>query len=233
MPRRLVYSRLSALGSRLSALGSRLSALGSRLSALGSRLSALGSRLSALGSRLSALGSRLSALGSRLSALGSRLSALGSRLSALGSRLSALGSPNCVERICPRCPIVWSPYRGGRLRRLGCTPKHFLSFHAHRHSSLRSIRWTYIESVWTYNQQEYAESPSDRGAPAIGQGRNRSENLRSCCARRSTTQPFAAVASTDRSGQHPPPTQTHPDLAHGPVHPQSFRLICVWDWTRV
>ena len=88
VPRRLVYSRLSALGSRLSALGSRLSALGSRLSALGSR----------------PLGSRLSALGSRLSALGSRLSALGSRLSALGSRLSALGSLYSVEPSAPESP---------------------------------------------------------------------------------------------------------------------------------
>ena len=34
-----------------------------------------------------------------------------------------------------------------------------------------------------------------------------------------TAQPFAAVASTDRSGQHLPPTQTHPNIAHGLAHP--------------
>ena len=179
-------SRLSALGSRLSALGSRLSALGSRLSALGSRLSALGSRLSALGSRLSALGSRLSALGSRLSALGSRLSALGSRLSALGSRLSALGSlliassefapdvPSCgVRTAAGDCAVAGArPSTSRRSMRIDVRPfgeSEGPIFDPHGHMINRNIR----------------KSPFDRGAPAISQGRNRSENLRSCCARRS------------------------------------------------
>ena len=175
------------LGSRLSALGSRLSALGSRLSALGSRLSALGSRLSALGSRLSALGSRLSALGSRLSALGSRLSALGSRLSALGSRLSALGSlliassefapdaPSCGVRIAAgdcaaagACPSTSCRSMRIDIRPFGVSEETIFDLHGHMIN--RNIR---------------KSPPLPPRRTGIGQGRNRSENLRSRCARQS------------------------------------------------
>ena len=48
--------------------------------------------------------------------------------------------------------------------------------------------------------------------------------------RTNTGQPFAAVASTDRSRQHLRPTQTDPNIAHGLAHPQPFRLISVPDY---
>ena len=53
-----------------------------------------------------------------------------------------------------------------------CTPEHFLSFHAHRHSSLRGIRGIYICSAWLYDQQGYSEISSHRGTsgPARGGG---------------------------------------------------------------